>query len=426
MDKPIKVLLILVHSTQNAGDLALLQISLNYLGKYFKNASFTISANYPEEIWYKENDCKAVPSPISIIVKSKNTPPWLQLLNFILSLVITVMFFLKIRFLVPRKWNLLLREYESSNLIVAVPGNQIFSTGRFGWPFPVSIYSIVLAHLFRKPFYVLPQSIGPFRWWWEKLLIRFAYSKAKLIFLRDQVSLEIAQQIGLPVDKVFFAPDPAIALEPSTKETARDILCKYGWNQEKSSVGITIIAPMGHFLDQLVLESYYSELASAIVRFSSKWDLQVVFFTQVSGPTEVENDRIPTLSIFKKVYSQVKAIYVDEVLSPEKLKACYGEMDIFLASRLHSGIFSISMGVPTVFIGYLTKTVGFLRAIGLEKYGLNLNGMDENILLKVLDEVWLSKSEISFTLFELTNCLLSKIELTFNTIYSGFSNERKN
>lgn len=420
MDKPLKILLILVHSTQNAGDLALLKVSIYQLRKIFKNPSFTISANYPDEIWYEENSYKVVSSPISLIGKSKNIPSGVQFIKFILSLIITLMFFMKIRFFIPKKWDLLLSEYESSDVVVAVPGNQIFSTGRLGWPFPVSIFCIILAHLFRKPFYVLPQSIGPFRRWWEKILIRYAYSKAKLIFLRDQVSMEIAQQIGLPKDKVVFAPDPAIALEQSKKETAREFLYKYGWNPEKPSLGVTIIAPMGRFLNTRELENYYLVLASTLVRICSKWDLQVVFFIQVSGPTEVENDRIPTSLIYSKIHPQIKAIFIDEVLTPEMLKACYGEMDMFLASRLHSGIFSISMGVPTVFIGYLTKTVGFLKAIGLDKYGLTLNDLyEKDILLKVLDEVWLSRNEISLSLRKLTKNLLYEIDVIFNSIYSS-------
>lgn len=416
----MKILVILVHSTQNAGDLALLKVSILHLEKYFKNPHFTISANYPDEVWYKENDYKVVPSPISLIGKPKNIPYWLQLINFIWGFLITLMFIFKVRLFIPRNWNILLGEYESSDIVVAVPGNQLFSTGRWGWPLPVTIFSVFLAILFKKPLYVLPQSIGPFKRWWERILIRLIYSKAKLIFLRDEVSMEIANKIGLPDNKIFFAHDPAIALEPSKKKSANEFLSKYGWSPEMPSLGVTIIAPMGHFLDSKALEKYYSVLASTLIQFSSKWDVQVVLYIQVSGPTEIENDRIPTSEIYKKIVSKVKVIYIDEILTPEMLKACYGEMDIFLASRLHSGIFSISMGVPTVFIGYLSKTIGFLRAIGLEKYGLSLSEVDQSALLKVLEDLWLSRNEISLKLRELTNSMISEIDITFNKIYSDF------
>lgn len=426
MDKPTKILLILVHSTQNAGDLALLQVSVHQLRRHFKNCIITISANYPDEVWYKEKGYKVISSPISLIGKSTNAPPWLQLTNFILSFVITMLYFLNLRFLIPKSWNLLLDEYKSSDLVVAVPGNQLFSTGRFGWPFPVTIYSVFLAHFFRKPIYVLPQSIGPFRRWWEKILVRYAYSKANLVFLRDQASLEVAQKIGLSMDKVFYAPDPAFALEPCQKEEAIKILSDFGWTSENPSLGVTIIAPQGHFLDPNSLENYYSVLAATLVRISLKWDLQIVFFVQVTGPTEIENDRIPTSQIYNKIRSQVKAIYVDKALRPEILKACYGEMDIFLASRLHSGIFSISMGVPTVFIGYLSKTIGFLKSIEMDKYGIKLDDLNEDVLLKIFEEVWTLRNEISLNMKKLTKKYLLEIDLLFNTVYDKHIHGRKN
>lgn len=418
MDKSIKILLIMVHSTQNAGDLALLQVSIHHLKKYIKNSQFVISANYPEEIWFKEKGYKVIPTPIALIGKSKNAPAGLQLSNFIIGVVFTLMFILKLRFLVPIKWRSLLDEYEKNDLVVAVPGNQIFSTGRLGWPYPANIFSVVLAHWFRKPLYILPQSIGPFRWWWEKVLIRYAYSKAKLIFLRDQVSMETAQKIGLPGDKVLFAPDPALALKPSQQEKAYKLLCNYGWNPTKHSLGVTIIAPQGRFLDPVILENYYSVLASTLVRFSLKWDLQVVFFVQVTGPTEVENDRIPTSLIYKKISTQVKSIYIDDSLTPEMLKACYGKMDIFLASRLHSGIFSISMGVPTVFIGYLVKTQGVLKSLGLEKYGISLEDVNEARLLDLLESVWKNKEELTDFLYSEIKQTVLKVSTPFQKIVS--------
>lgn len=420
MIKPIKVLLILVHSTQNAGDLALLQVSIQYLQKYLKNTSFTISANYPEECWYKEMGYKVIPSPLALVGKSKNLPSWLQLVNFIFGIMLTLMFLVRLRFLIPDKWNLLFGEYESSDLVVAVPGNQIFSTGHLGWPYPVSIFSVVLAHWFRKPLYILPQSIGPFRRWWEKVLIRYAYSKAKLVFLRDQVSIETAHQINLPKGKVFFAPDPALVLEPSQEEEAYKLLCKYGWNPQKRSLGVTIIAPQGRFLDETILENYYSVLTKTLVSFSLPRDLQVVFFVQVTGPTKAEDDRIPTALVYKKISPYVRAIYIEESLPPELLKACYGKMDIFLASRLHSGIFSIGMGVPTVFIGYLSKTQGVLKSLRLERYGILLEDISEAKLFNLLEYAWKNKDELSnFLLSKLKESIL-KISYPFRKIAHVF------
>ena len=407
------------HSTQNAGDLALLEISIHQLGKYFRTTKFTISANYPEESWYKEKGYKVVPSPISLIGKSKNLSPWLQVVNFLLSLFFTILYFMKLRLLIPKDWNSLFIEYESSDLVVAVPGNQIYSTGRFGWPFPANIFSFVLAHLFGKPVYILPQSIGPFRRWWEKRVFQWAYSKARLIYLRDKTSLRLGRTLGLPSNKTIYAPDPAFSLQPESKEIAQSLLKSFGWFPEKNSIGITMIAPMGRSLNYQLVQNYYQVLEQTIPQFALLHQLQVVIFYQVTGPTHLEDDRIPSRLFFKKVQEIYKDILIiEKSLSPSMLKACYGEMDVFLASRLHSGIFALGMEVPTIFIGYLPKSFGILESIGFENCVLELSGLTHDKLLSVLECTWENRKKISSELEKVICSISKQSDIPFYGIYS--------
>lgn len=415
MKKSLKILMILIHSTQNAGDLALLEVSIYLLKRNFPDAEFIISANYPNEAWYKIHDYQVVPSPTYLVGKSQNDPAFLQLVKFLLGWIFALMFRLNLlNDKVPGNWKELFKAYETSDMVVAVPGNQFFSTGYLGWPFPVTLMSVALAHFFGKPLYVLPQSIGPFRRWWEKTLICWAYSRAKHVFLRDHISLETAWYLGLPKEKVSYAPDPAFALSPAPKEQARELLRSCGWDPEVSSLGVTVIAPLGRSLNQKQVETYYRVLSEALLHFALEHNLQIVFFTQVTGPTTPEDDRIPTFSLYQKVRSQVKACFVEGTFPPSLLKACYGEMDLFLASRLHSGIFSIGMGVPTIFIGYLSKTRGVLQALGLEQYGLELSNLAVQSLLQLLERTWASKETISKELNLLVSKLATEVPLYYH------------
>ena len=61
---------------------------------------------------------------------------------------------------------------------------------------------------------------------------------------------------------------------------------------------------------------------------------------------------------------------------------------MFVASRLHSGIFSFGMGVPTLFIGYLTKTIGLLESLGMPEIGLDLSNINPEILFSKLLWLW--------------------------------------
>lgn len=50
------------------------------------------------------------------------------------------------------KWEQLFAAYRIADLVVAVAGNQFYSTGRYGWPFPVNLQAVWLANKFKKTF----------------------------------------------------------------------------------------------------------------------------------------------------------------------------------------------------------------------------------------------------------------------------------
>jgi len=388
-----RVLIINFHSSLNAGDLALLLATRDLVQQLLPDPIISVSANWPDESHYQEHGFQIVSSLRSIIHDDGESSPFSRLWKLIRLLI---------WFRAGGKHNLICssgiyidnllelnKAYSEADLIFAAPGNQLYSSGKFGWPYPITIAAIQLANWYKKPLIVLPQSIGPLRRNWEKSLLFRAYSPAKLIFLRDAISLRLADKIRLDRNKVHFGWDLAFRLQPAKPFISHEILRLYGVRSDKLKVGITIIPVMGKSLDQGDVQNYYQALKQALKQFSQMQDVQLVLFNQVSGPSLVEDDRVPTKLFFEDLKRDgVDAIYVDDDLDPEVLKACYGQMDMFVASRLHSGIFSFGMGVPTLFIGYLTKTMGLLESLGMPEIGLDISNLNPDILLSKLTWLW--------------------------------------
>ena len=88
-----------------------------------------------------------------------------------------------------------------------------------------------------------------------------------------------------------------------------------------------------------------------------------------------------------------RVVNVDGVIAPAMLKACYGLMDFFIPSRLHSGIFALGMNAPCFFIGYLSKTRGVLRSIGLEDWVIDLKDFTEDYFSRKLQFHWEERRE---------------------------------
>lgn len=395
------ILIVNVHSAQNAGDAALVQMNVSQLRAVFPQAAFVISANYPDEDFYQQlPGVRVIPSAFALVGAMRSRPVPLQILALMwgtfLALLCTLLPGRAETWLPVGKWGELFRTYRQVDLVAAVSGNQFLSMGRYGWPFPLVSFGPALAHLFGKPLYVLPQSIGPFKRGWERVLLKWIYGRARKVYLRDNVSMDLAREIGLPARTVSFAPDPAFGLPACSLEQARNTLSRYGYQPGKKALGVTVIAPIARTLDEKSVDQYYQDMAVVLDRFARTYHTHIYIFSQVTGPTAREDDRRAGREVLSRLPRDQQAVsLVEETLSPGMLKACYGCMDLFIASRLHSGIFSTGAGVPTLFIGYFTKTRGLLQAMGLEDWLLELGKMDSVQLWEKLTQAWENRLEIA-------------------------------
>jgi colanic acid/amylovoran biosynthesis protein len=384
----------------NAGDAALFWLNIRQLDKVFPNANFTALVNYPNEPFFESIDnVKVMPSPFALVNAGSKLPDWEKIIKLLFGCLLLLVGKVLPRRLLEKNhsnWLQLALIYRSVDVIAAVSGAQLLSLGRFSWPLIVSSISIIFTHYYRKPLYVMPQSIGPFRWKWERGLVREIYSRARLVILRDAISIDLSKDIGLPASKIKFAFDPGFALPAASPERAMEIMSGYGYISGQQSVGMTVIARLSKAFDRDRFEHYYQTLANTLSRFVTEVDAKVYIFDQVRGPTREEDDRLASeilLNISGENHDRI--IHIDLPLSPMELKACYGLMNLFIATRFHSGIFAMSGGVATLFIGYNPKTKGFLKAVGLDQLGLDINNLESNQLWELLFSTWKNRQTIA-------------------------------
>jgi polysaccharide pyruvyl transferase WcaK-like protein len=146
---------------------------------------------------------------------------------------------------------------------------------------------------------------------------------------------------------------------------------------------------MGRSLVTAEVRNYYTVLEQTLTHFLQNFSAQLVLFNQVSGPTSNENDGEAAAALCSRLKAKgLDAIHINQAVKPALLKASYGSMQAFLASRLHSGVFALGMNVPTVFIGYLSKTRGMLEALELETNVIDFKDLTEQHLWEKLSYTW--------------------------------------
>jgi colanic acid/amylovoran biosynthesis protein len=286
-------------------------------------------------------------------------------------------------------WELrdLLRAYTDADLVVGCPGNIFASTGRVGKTLVISALTVAYALLLGKPFYVLPQSIGPLREGWPRRVTGALYRRARLVFAREPLSFRVGQELGLKPERLRLAPDLAFALPPAPRAEAQTILKRLGLS-EGPCLGVTVINRLLRTVDDRTWDRYEASVAYALRRFMVENEAHVVFLPQVTGPTAREDDREAARRVVAAMGDPPAAVVLDDILPPAVLKALCGEMDAFVATRMHSAIFALGMGVPTLMIEYLAKTRGLAEMLGLESWRLDLTEVEPDRLVDALDRLW--------------------------------------
>lgn len=420
----LSTLIISYHSSLNNGDRALLEMNISQLQAAFSNPNITVASTWPNEHYFnKLTDVLTIPSAWRLIDEKWENKIIPQLFNYFRAEIYARKFVKGRTKGIPANWVSLFKAYDQADLIASVSSTHFYSTGRYGWPFPVKIFMANLAHIFGKPLYVLPQSIGPLRWNWEVKMLKTTFQKGRLIFLRDYASMQLAQKLGLR--NVLFAPDPAFAYPPTNQQIAYQTMKKYGYNSSDLSLGLTLIPRQSRAVSSSFINTYYTQISRALQFLHKELNVKVYLFNQVTGPTHYDDDRgaiKSLLNFFDHQYSWLT--HVDEILPPALLKACYGLMSIFLATRLHSGIFSLSMGVPVVFIGYGTKTRGMMQGLGLEEWVIDLNNISTDEIVSKIFKAWEKRVFYKEKLSSIIPNIQKQVFETANIIKTDYENIR--
>ena len=397
----MNILITSVHSSKNAGDYALLMQTIHYLKEAFGDVHISILANWPDETAIQEISESVVGSPWWVIKAwDKNNRPRNQLLSLTLGMFFLFLFKIGIHNIfhkiIPQKWKDIFTIFLKTNLVVAVSGNQLFTSGKYGWPLPAIGFPFVLAKVFKKKIIIFPQSVGPLRLNIEKIFVKYLYNNVDKLYIRDLRSMSLVKDLKIQKSNPSFMPDLAFTYPISKNTYTNNILDSFGFLNSHNNIGMTIISNMPSYLSQSVMKNYYESIAKAICFLTLDMNFDIFLFCQVYGPTQDENDFLGierVLQLLPKPKNQ-NLHYSSHQLNPSELKSCYGEMDLFLASRLHSGIFSLSMRVPTLFIGYLHKTIGVLEAINFENYYIKLEEVNSRKIINKILYMWEIKLEL--------------------------------
>jgi colanic acid/amylovoran biosynthesis protein len=147
------------------------------------------------------------------------------------------------------------------------------------------------------------------------------------------------------------------------------------------------------FIDQ---SNYEAVIGDTLRHFITQYGGMVYFFPQTWGPTEADDDRIPSIRIANLLPDLEDHVSViNQPVPAELLKAAYGKMDLFIGTRMHANIFALTEFTPVIAIGYQHKTLGTASMAEILPWVVDINRMNQEEMMRKIDALWRSRYEIS-------------------------------
>ncbi|MEW6718789.1 MAG: polysaccharide pyruvyl transferase family protein [Chloroflexota bacterium] len=398
----MNILLVNLHSFHNAGDAALTVEAIRQLKASFPGSRITLVMNDAASYTGEERVLESFINWFKVTHPDRTqswrlwTFPW-----FGLHLLIVVLTYRlsgrRIFSFLPLARRELLEAYFDADVVVSCAGGFLYSSGRVGLTFLLSILTMGLAVAFDKPLYILPQSIGSLKRGWERRLTKWITSRARVVMVRERQSLEELNAIGLEPSHCYHFPDLAFGFEGVPKKEAMTWLRARGIfpGREHPLLGITAINWGAQNINFTGQQRYEEALAVAARFFIEHYAGKVLLFSQVVGPTVDQDDRIPA----KRVWEQMREIrnhvlLVEQPLPPDMLKTLFGVMDVFIGTRMHSLVFALSEGVPCLGIGYQFKSRGVAREIGWDPWVVEIQDVTGECLTDMLGDLWTMRNAL--------------------------------
>jgi colanic acid/amylovoran biosynthesis protein len=278
------------------------------------------------------------------------------------------------------------------------------------------VFPLLLSIRVNKKTIIYSQSIGPLENKVSQIIFKYIAPKFTKIYLREKVCLSLFDELGITLDNVEVIPDSAFYLNIE-KEEDKEIAI---FNNQNFKVGITARPHEFRSSNQDELyENYIDSLVYNISWLVQEKNSTVYLFPQVIGPAAIENDLLALNYIYEKLDDNVKksVVYLKNDYSPRELKKLYSHMDIFIATRLHSAIFAMSSGVPTINISYHgTKSKGIMGMVGLEKYIIDIDKITNDNLQEKINNIIKNKIDIKNKLLNEVKKLNEELENSMSKV----------
>ena len=315
----------------------------------------------------------------------------------------------------------MIEEYLSADLVVNTGGDLL--TEDYGtYSLLVASVHLFVAILAGKRYVLFGESVGPFRSLLRKRLVTFLLYRATLVVVRESVSKEYVESLGIPREQIVCAPDPSFALESSSRERTN---VRTGGNRRICVFpnAISWKYTAGARRNPAEARTNYMRLLSDIVRlFVTEGNSEVILIPHVRGEGDFD-DALMCREIAQEFRDTGCVLAHDGFGDPVEVRNFLQGVQFVVALRMHAAVAGYATGVPTFCIGYSKKFAGISHDFSSPGWYVNIAGRDLSTsevesMLTAIRTCWINR-ELEATRLQSTSLLRAKLERVVSVLQSS-------
>jgi colanic acid/amylovoran biosynthesis protein len=350
----------------NMGGVAMLKTTQDQLSRKFPGAKFYLLSVDPNADLYEEGlpGVSIVPVPAAQLVG--------------LCLPVSLVLWPLIRFGWVRAFMrrfALFYALDEADIVIDLCGIA-FVDGR---GLPLLAYNLACclpAIVLGTPIAKLSQALGPFRTVTNRLTARFVLGRCDLVVGRGAASAQHLQDLGLLTTQTL--PDVTFCLEvpDAAQRIAKQRLSELGIKGSfivvsPSEVARRLVDGRGGLLVE--------EIANMVKAIAGSVSAILVLPHSYGKAGSKNNDLEICHQLAKGLSDLDKVFLIDSVKDPILLRAIIGHADTFVGCRFHAAVSALTMGVPSIIIGWSHKYREMAAMFGSEEWVIDAREFDARV-----------------------------------------------